>query len=393
MTKLWDKGYEINKEIERFTVGNDYLLDQKLVKFDAKASIAHAEMLAKAGILEVDELRKLKKALKEIIESAAKGKFIIKQDDEDCHTAIENYLVGKCGIAGKKIHTARSRNDQVATALRLYMIEKLSEAGHAAMLLHESLESCGKKNKIPLPGYTHMQKAMPSSDSDWCNGFSAAIEDDAELISAVKGIIDQNPLGSGAGYGLPIKIDRELTTRLLGFDKVQETTYVQSSRGKFELLCLQAMHQLMLDVNKIATDLMLFTTSEFGYASLSQGFLTGSSIMPQKKNYDVLELARGKLGVVAGCAAAISSIAANLPSGYNRDLQLTKEPLIKGMETTIETAKVMATVINALSFNEKRCKQAMTEEIFATEKTYELVKKGVPFREAYKMVAQRLAKK
>lgn len=394
MAKLWDKGVKLDKEIERFTVRNDYILDQKLVKYDAKASIAHAEMLAKAGILGKNELAKLKAGLNEIIAAAEAGKFEINPEDEDCHSAIEGYLVKKFGDAGKKIHTARSRNDQVAVALRLYMLDKISEIADAAASLKKELALLASKNRnVPLPGYTHMQKAMPSSVAMWSAAFAAALEDDMKLLSSVKEILNQNPLGSGAGYGVPIKIDREMTAKLLGFSKVQETTYVQNSRGKFELLALQAMQQLMLDLNKMATDLMLFSTSEFGFVSLPGEFLTGSSMMPQKKNYDVLELARGRYGVVCGCAATIISIVANLPSGYNRDFQLTKEPLIKGIETTLESVAVLAAVARNLKFNHEKCKAAMTEELYATQKALEMAKNGMPFRDAYKNIGKKYGEK
>lgn len=390
MAKLWDKGYDTDKEIEQFTVGNDYSLDKALVKYDAMASIAHAEMLAKIGILNANELGKLKSALKEISGAAEKGEFGIKQSDEDCHTAIENYLVAKCGEAGKKIHTARSRNDQVAAALRLYLLDELAKTSAAAAELKKEISAVASRNKnVPLPGYTHMQKAMPSSVKLWCSAFTEAIDNDLTLIAAARGILDQNPLGSGAGYGVPIDIDRKLTAKLLGFAKVQETAYVQNSRGKFELLALQALQQLMLDVNKLATDLLLFSTSEFGFISLPKQFLTGSSIMPQKNNYDVLELARGKYGVLVGCVAAITAITANLPSGYNRDFQLTKEPLMTGINATLQTTKIMALVMRNLTFNEKRCREAMSEELYATEKAYELVKKRMPFRDAYRAIGKK----
>lgn len=392
MTKLWQKGSNsLNSEVEKFTVGSDYVVDGALAKYDAAASIAHAEMLHGIGVISSGELAKLKTALKEIIAAAAKGEFGIGQEDEDCHTAIENYLVSKAGEAGKKIHTARSRNDQVAAALRLYMLDKLEEIAAAAVNMKKEIATVAARHKnIPLPGYTHMQKATPSSVAMWCGGFAAALEDDLALIAAVKEILNQNPLGSGAGYGLPIKVDRELTAKLLGFAKAQETTYVQNSRGKFELLVLQSLQQLMLDVNKLSTDLMLFSTSEFGFVSLPQSFLTGSSIMPQKNNYDVFEIARGKYGVLIGCVAAVTAITANLPSGYNRDLQLTKEPLMKGIDTTLETVRILAAAMKNLRFNEKRCREAMTPELYATQKAYELVKKGVPFRDAYAAIGKEL---
>ena len=270
------------------------------------------------------------------------------------------------------------------------MLDKLSETAAAAKKLQNEIFAVAKKNEnVPLPGYTHMQKAMPSSVAMWCSAFTAAIADDMKLISAVKEILSQNPLGSGAGYGLPIEADRRMTAMLLGFAKVQETAYVQNSRGKFELLALQTLQQLMLDINKLATDLMLFSTSEFGFISLPQKFLTGSSIMPQKRNYDVLELARGRYGIMAGCVAAVTAIAANLPSGYNRDFQLTKEPLINGIETTLETVNVMSLVMANLKFDGKKCREAMTPELFATNDAYELVKKGVPFRDAYQAIGKK----
>ncbi|MDD5162589.1 MAG: argininosuccinate lyase [Candidatus ainarchaeum sp.] len=390
--KLWQKDSgRIDKAIEEFTVGNDYLLDLKIVKFDAIASIAHAKMLKKIGIFNKQELPKLEKALKEIIVLSEKGKFIIKKEDEDCHTAIENYLTKKIGTAGKKIHTARSRNDQVLVAIRLYAKEEISETKKTVLkLIRELKKFCTKFGKIKMPGYTHMQKAMPSSFGLWADSFTESLESDLETLEFAKKTINQNPLGSAAGYGLPFKIDRELTTKLLGFEKTQKNpVFCQNSRGKFESTIIFALVQIMLDLNKLATDLLLFSTAEFGFIKLPKEICTGSSIMPQKNNPDVLELIRAKSAVVEAGLFKTLSIIHSLPSGYNRDFQLAKEPLIESFETTKASINAMAIVIAKIKVNKQKTESALTPEIFAAQKALEIAKKGVPFREAYKKAWQK----
>ena len=269
--KLWQKNYDVDKEIEKFTVGNDFLLDKKLVKYDCMASIAHAKMLKKIGILGNSELNKLIKGLNEIINLDQKGKFKISQEDEDCHTAIEKYLTKKFGNAGKKIHTARSRNDQVLTALRLYEKEELKEIKMLLSQYKDSLLATIKKyGKIKIPGYTHMQKAMPTDIKTWLGSFVSSIEDNLELLDAVYSIIDKSPLGSAAGFGVPsIKIDKKMTASLMGFSKAMDNPmYAQLSRGKLESTILHLLGQIMLDLNKLSTDLMLFSMQEFGFISL-----------------------------------------------------------------------------------------------------------------------------
>ncbi|MBN1157490.1 argininosuccinate lyase [Candidatus Woesearchaeota archaeon] len=386
--KLWSKGHFLNREVEKFTVGNDFLTDVKIAPYDIKASIAHAKMLKKTGILTAEELSKIKKELHLLL----KQKIQLNVEDEDIHSYIENHLTKKLGSLGKKIHSARSRNDQVLVAIRLYSRDKMQEVKKAAAELVKIINNFKNKHStIPLPGYTHMQKAMPSSVKLWADAFICALEDDLILLETSYSLNNQNPLGSGAGYGIPLNIDKHLTTKLLWFKKTQENPlYCQNSRGKIELATLNALNQISLTLNKIAVDIMLFTTSEFGYFYLPKEFCTGSSIMPQKQNYDVIELVRGKTAGFSKYSYEVESIIKNLPSGYNRDFQLIKEPLIRGFEDIIEMIKIMTLVFSRLKVDSAKCKKAMTSELFATEKAYKLMQKGMPFRDAYRKVAEEI---
>ncbi|MBW2974663.1 argininosuccinate lyase [Candidatus Woesearchaeota archaeon] len=385
MAKLWQTK-KLDKKIELFTGGNDYLLDKKLLKYDCIASIAHAKMLKKIGILNENELNKLKKELTNIIGLDEKGKFAVKAEDEDCHTAIENYLTKKLNDLGKKIHTCRSRNDQVVAAMKLYEKEELKEIKELAVKLIGSLKNLSKKDII-MPGYTHMQKAMPSSVKLWAGCFMESLEDDLMLLDNALQIIDKNPLGTGAGYGIPLKVDKDVTKDELGFkENYKNPICVQNSRGKHEAVILNALVNIMYTLNKLASDIILFSMQEFGFFHIPEEFTTGSSIMPQKKNPDVLELVRGRYSIVLGYEFQLKSLISNLISGYNRDLQLTKESLIKGIETTKECLEVMGLVVSKLEVDKENCKKAMTKELYATEKVYELVKKGKSFRQAYKEV-------
>ena len=390
--KLWQKDYDVDREIEKFTVGNDYLLDYKLIKFDCIASIAHAKMLKKIGLLNEKELSKLVKGLKGIINLHAKGKFKIKQEDEDCHTAIENYLTKKYGEVGKKIHTARSRNDQVLTALRLYEKQELKEIEKQLHQFKKSLSWLIEKHgQVQIPGYTHMQKAMPTNIKTWLGCFVASCEDNLKVLDTAFNLIDQSPLGSAAGFGVPVfEIDKKMTAGIMGFSKVIENPiYAQMSRGKFESTIAHALSQVMFDLNKLSTDLIMFSMKELGFISLPPEFCTGSSIMPQKKNPDVLELIRAKYHIVLGEEFKIKSMIGNLMSGYNRDIQLTKEPLIRIFETVKNCLRIMCIIAPKIKINEKKCKESISKELFATQETYNLVKKGVPFREAYKQVSKK----
>lgn len=387
--KLYDK--EINKKVEEFTVGKDYILDQELVEYDCKASKAHAKMLLKTRVLSKKEYNDICKVLDKIIELSGKGEFEILQSDEDCHTAIENYLVSKLGDTGKKIHSFRSRNDQVLTAMKLY--EK-TELGKMLELVDKLCEVLDKKifqNKgVKMPGYTHMQKAMPTTVENWLGSFKEALKDDKTILQSVLKVIDKNPLGSAAGFGVPVfNIDKSITTEELGFSKsIKYPLHAQISRGKDESLIINSLSQIMLVLNKIATDLTMFNMKEFGYVELPKKYCTGSSIMPQKNNPDVLELIRGKYHIVLGEEFKVKSLIGNLMSGYNRDLQLTKEPLMNSFEITKKSIDIMTLVVEGMKIEKDKCSAGITDEMLATEKAYKLVKEGMPFREAYKKVSK-----
>ncbi len=388
--KLWDKGVPLNKQIEDFTVGDDTLLDQKLVRYDCLASIAHAKMLAKIGILTDEEAQKLEDTLKQIIELDGKGEFQIQKTQEDCHTAIENHLVNILGKLGEKIHTGRSRNDQVLTALRLFYKDELQDCSKLAQAFMDTLSAFVKKQgHIVLPGYTHTRKAMPSSIALWGQACIDSMQDNLKLLNLSYELVDQSPLGTGAGYGVPLKLDRNFSAQLLGFKKVQDNPiYTQNSRGKFESTMLHSLSQILLDLNKICSDLIVFSQPVFGYFELPDEFCTGSSIMPQKKNPDVLELVRANYHVVLSYEFQIKNLASNLISGYHRDMQLSKEPTLKGLKISKDCLSIMTLMFKHLKVNEAKCKEALTEEIYATQRVYELVNKGVPFREAYKRISK-----
>jgi argininosuccinate lyase len=390
--KLWQKEYKLDKEIEKFTVGDDPVLDMNLVKYDCIASIAHAKMLNKIKILSQRELSELEKELKHIIRLAQMKKFKINLEDEDCHTAIENHLTKRLGKTGKKIHTARSRNDQVLTAIRLYSKDKLKQVESSLLELTETLKKVSKKFRdIKIPGYTHSRKAMPYSVGKYFEAFKEALEDDLQLVKSAYRINDQNPLGSAAGYGVSLKIDRDLTTKLLGFSKTQKNElYCQNSRGKFESIILFALSQIIQDLQKLANDLILFSMDELGYFYLPDEFCTGSSIMPHKKNADVLELVRANSSVINSYCFQVMEIAKGLCSGYSRDLQQTKEPLIKGFKITLDTMKIMNLVIANLKVNKENCEKACTREIYTVDEANVLVKRGAAFREAYQEIYKKL---
>ena len=390
MGKLWDKGISVDKAVEAFTVGDDYLLDSQLVKWDVVGSIAHASMLSKIGILSSKEKISLIKNLKKII--SLKDKFSIKQSDEDVHTAVEQFLTKQLGEVGKKIHTGRSRNDQILVDIRLYSKDQLIMVIEKLLSLAGSLASFADKHKsIPLPGYTHTRKAMPSSVGLWAGAFSESLLDDLLLLKTAYKLNNQCPLGSAASYGVPLAIDRQYVSTLLGFAKVQNNTlYAGNSRGKFESVILNGLLQVMFDLGKMASDLILFSEDTFGYFSLPEQFCTGSSIMPQKKNPDVLELVRAKQHVVESNLFQVNSIIKNLISGYHRDFQLTKKPLMEGLQITISSLSIMELIIKHLKINKEKCVAGCTPELFATDYALQLVKEGAAFRDAYKVVGKNL---
>lgn len=396
MQKIWQKSTQqnnskITKIVEKFTVGNDYQLDQEILPYDIQASKAHAKMLQKIGVLSKNELTELTTGLNEIHQLWQKNEFQISIEDEDCHTAIEKYLTQKYGETGKKIHTGRSRNDQVLVAMRLLQKDVLSQFIKQIQSIQATFSTKIKDvGKMKMPGYTHMQRAMPSSVGMWLDSFQSSFEDNLILLKTVEKIIDQNPLGSAAGFGEnTLGLDRDFTSQELGFAKTQKNPmYCAYSRGKFEKIILDSLGNFMLDFGKLSNDLLLFTTKEFNFFSLPDEFLTGSSIMPQKKNYDILELIRGKVSLFFGHQFQIQEIIKNLLSGYNRDFQLLKEPFLKALKLFEECVEMLALVIKNLEPHEKELNKACSSELYATDEAYELVKKGMSFREAYKQIGR-----
>jgi len=394
LTKLWYKGYDLDREIEQFTVGEDYILDNQLVEADVLGSIAHGRMLASIGVLKEPEFKKLKKALLKLLERHRAGKFSVRIEDEDVHTAVENFLVKETGETGKKIHTGRSRNDQVIVDLRIYAREKLLDVKEAALDLVETLLRFAEANKrVPMPGRTHTQLAMPSSVGLWAGAFAESLLDDLKLLDTAYRLNNQCPLGSAASYGVALPLDRKMTADLLGFEKVQNNVlYVNNSRGKVESVILSALVQIMHDLSKLSGDLILFSIPEFGYFTLPEKYCPGSSIMPQKRNPGPLELIRARSAVVQSYLNAVLEIIRTLPSGYNRDLQETKEPLMRGLQTCISSLKVMQLIFENLKVNRENLLSAFKPEIFAADEAIRLAAEGVPFREAYRRVAKELGK-
>jgi argininosuccinate lyase len=393
-TKIWsdDTGVELDAEIENFTVGNDKNTDKKLIKYDIQASIAHSDMLLDMHILTSIEHEEINGALNKLQEVIAGDKFSL-DGFEDCHSYIEAYLSEQVGDAGKKIHTARSRNDQSLVMMRLYMKESMNECLEIVEKLVGTLNEQAKKNqKTAMPGYTHMQKAMPTTVGTWLGSFADALKDSTQIIKSSLKIIDQNPLGSGAGFGSSLDIDKAITTDKLGFAKIQENPmYCGLSRGYFEIMCLQSLNLSMSVVGKLVSDLLLFTTQEFCFFSLPKNYTTGSSIMPHKQNYDALEIARGKCHMFWAYQQKIQSIYGSIGSGYQRDLQLTKEIFIDAITDFGQTISIVSKVAGVLEVHEDCLKSAITPQMHSVTKINELVKNGETFRDAYKKVKKQIS--
>ena len=393
MAKLWQKNYTLDSMMEHFTVRNDYINDEELVLSDLVGSAAQAKGLEKIGILSHDEATSLLKGLEEIAQLRKKDAFPITISDEDCHTAIEGYLTRQYGDAGKKIHTGRSRNDQVQTALRIYMREASLKLSADVLSAAEALIELGEANQdVPMPGRTHMQIAMPSSVALWALSFAEELLEETGMLLDLYRVLDQSPLGSAASYGVTLPLDREYTASLMGFSKVQNNVlYANNSRGKFEAFFLDHAEYIALTLSKLAQDLMIFTLPEFGYFSLPRELCTGSSIMPQKKNPDGLELARSRTALIGSCSMRVKSIIKALPSGYNRDFQDTKEPLIEGYRTTEELVRIMTEMITKLEVHPEALINACVPELYATDRVMEKVLSGGNFRDSYRSVGLNLA--
>ena len=390
--KLWDKGGHLDATVERFTVGDDRIHDRKLLKADAVASLAHAGMLGAIGILTGAELAALQEALQEAIAEVDAGRFRIGEDEEDGHSALERFLTGRVGEAGKKIHTGRSRNDQVIGALRLYTREWLLDfRAETVELVAALLDFADTHARTPMAGRTHMQPAMPSTVGLWAAAFAEALIDDADLVACAYRRNDRNPLGAAAGYGVPLPLDRRMVAAALGFSGVQNNVlYVNTSRGALEAQVVEAAGRVCGTLSRLAQDLLLFTLPEFGYFRLPEELTTGSSIMPQKRNPDLLELVRAKAAFVDGQAATIRAITNHLPSGYHRDLQQTKGPFLIALEEAAGCVRVMRLAILQLAVDDRRLRDGCTPELMATDRAYELVAQGMAFRDAYRQVGAEL---
>ncbi|MDP9082669.1 MAG: argininosuccinate lyase [Pseudomonadota bacterium] len=392
MTRLWDKGAALDARVLRYTAGDDYILDARLVRYDIQASIAHAEMLAAQGLLAATDMDSIRDALTAIGLEHASGSWRISLEQEDCQTAIENLLTDRIGETGGRLHTGRSRNDQVLAALRLYMRDAAEELRRGALAVADALDAlAARQGTVVLPGYTHMQQAMPSTVAWWAQGFAAEIRDDAEGLDLTQRRICKNPLGSAAGYGTPnLDLSREATRRALGFSVTQEpVTAVQLSRGKAEAQLLFEITLLTQDAGRLAADLLLFYTQEFAYVSLPGAFTTGSSIMPQKRNPDVFELLRGRSAVAQAALNEVLGITQKLTSGYHRDLQLIKPPLFRGIDSCLQTLAILPSALQGVSFRPENIR--FDPGIHAAAAANALVvQEGIPFREAYRRVAAKL---
>ncbi len=394
--KLWEKkGWaKLDENLENFKIGSVVNHpDNALLEADVMGSLAHAKMLNKIGVLTVSELKKLNEGLLKIIDLKQKGEFNLELDDEDIHTKIENFLTKNYGLAGKKLHTARSRNDQVLTATRIYTKQELCKVIDLVLGLCQTLTVFSQKYEfVPMPGYTHMQKAMPSSVGLWSSSFVESLLDDLKSLGNAYELNDQSPLGSAASYGVSLPIDRQLTSDLLGFSKVQNNVlYCQNSRGKFEASVIFAYCQIAETLSKLAMDILLFNTAEFGFIKVGSNAVTGSSIMPQKKNADVVELVRAEAHSLYSYLNQCLGVISGLPSGYNTDTKKTKGLLILSTNLVKSVLETCDVVIQGLEINKEKMLAALTPEIFATDYAFELVlKKNLPFREAYKIVGENL---
>ncbi len=391
--RLWDKGIPVDDRVHRFTVGDDPLWDRYLVHWDCLGSAAHALTLARAGLLNAADCDGVLAALADIDAEDRAGRFTIPPELEDVHTALETELTRRCGDAGARIHTGRSRNDQVATAVRLFLRHHtLALCDDLAALLAATLERIDRDGRTPMPGYTHMQPAMPSSVGLWLHAVAEAALEQWHAALTVLHRLDACPLGTGAGYGVPLPLDRPYTAALLGFTRVQRNPIdVQNSRGRLETAFVRLVADTAGLLDRFASDLLLFSTAEFGFFTLAPAHTTGSSLMPQKLNPDVLELMRARAARLRSRAAELDALPARLPSGYARDLQLTKEPTIRAALEIHELVTVATAVIREFAIHPQRLAAALRPELYATHAALELVQRGVPFRAAYQRIAALLA--
>ena len=386
--KLWEKNYEINHEIERFTVGRDREMDLYLAKYDVLGSMAHITMLESIGLLEKEELKPLLDELKNIYELCEKGEFVIEDGIEDVHSQVELMLTRKLGDMGKKIHSGRSRNDQVLVDLKLFTRHQLKEIADAVkVLFDELLQKSNQYKEVLMPGYTHLQIAMPSSFGLWFGAYAESLADDMLFLQAAYKMTNRNPLGSAAGYGSSFPLNRTMTTQLLGFDSMDyNVVYTQMGRGKMERNVAFALASVAGTLAKMAFDACMFNSQNFSFVKLPKECTTGSSIMPHKKNPDVFELIRAKCNKIQALPQQVMMIMNNLPVGYFRDLQIIKEVFLPAFDELADCLQMAAYIINKIEVNEHILDNPMYDPIFSVEEVNRLAAAGMPFRDAYKKV-------
>lgn len=390
--KLWDKGYTTENIVDRYTVGKDRILDLKLAKHDVAGNIAQAQMLNKIGIISKDELQDLLSALQEISDDIEAGNFTIDDQFEDVHSKIEFELVEKIGDAGKKIHTARSRNDQVLVDLHLYVKEELETIKALTKTLFDTLIDLAEQHKnVLMPGYTHMQVAMPSSFGLWFSAYAESLIDDVIMLNAAHKIADQNPLGSGAGYGTSFPIDRKMTTELLGFETMKyNVVAAQMSRGKLEKTTAYALASLAGTISKFSADVCLYMSQNFNFIGFPKELTTGSSIMPHKQNPDVFELMRAHSNKIQNLPVELSFLTNNLTSGYHRDFQLLKESLMAAIDQTKDNLEVCNFMLQHIIVNEGILNNPIYDYLYSVEEVNKLVMEGMSFRDAYQKLGKEI---
>ena len=386
---LWQKpGVKVDARIQHFLAGEDVILDREFFLFDIQASLAHAEGLLRIGILGADELAGIRVELDALAEEWRSGDFVLDERYEDCHSAIESRLVERLGDAGRRIHTGRSRNDQILVATRLWLKDRLArvqtlctEAAEVALARAEA------EAGVPLPGYTHLQRAVVSSLGMWWAAWAEGFIDDAQRARDTLAWVDANPLGSAAGYGVNLPLDRDHTTQALGFGRLQvSATYAQLSRGKFEMAAIEALSSALLDLRRLAWDLSLFTSAEYGFVALPSQYTTGSSIMPNKRNPDVIELMRATYASAAAARTEIEQLL-SLPSGYHRDLQFSKGAIFHAFGRGLGALELLPDLLRNLEWKTDAMRAALDPSMYATDLAVDLAREGLPFREAYRQAA------
>lgn len=391
--KVWQKegSGKLHPAVEKFEIGSDYLLDGELFYYELAASQAHAQMLESIGILSAEERKSVDREIRSLYQTNGRT-IVLSPHDEDIHSKLEGLLTETIGDTGKKIHTGRSRNDQVMVVMRLFEKDLLIDTAQRVMaFLKACLKLAETQGDKILPGYTHTKQAMLQNVKMWAGAFVELGLDNLEFLSHVYQALDANPLGSGSGFGVPIPLNRDMTAKLLGFSKVQENpAAVQNSRGKLESRIIDGFWNVMNDLSRMAADLLMFNMDELMFVKTDSAITTGSSIMPQKRNLDVMELVRARANTMLGYSFTVKSVVSGIHSGYNRDLQETKEPLFRAASLVRETLDAVEVVIGHIEFDDSAVKKALTPGIFATDIAFEAVGKGMPFRDAYRLAAKEM---